>query len=38
MGKNTGKLREFCRSGKVGTMVRHLNHYTRKFSVCLCET
>ena len=23
MGKNTGKVREFCQSGKVGTMVQY---------------
>ena len=23
-GKNTGKVREFCQSGKVGTMIKNL--------------
>ena len=27
MGKNTGKVREFCQSGKVGTLQIHITEF-----------
>ena len=32
MGKNTGKVREFCQSGKVGTMLNDIKQFSRKYN------